>query len=240
MDRLSRADRHRLGVRTTTELDGPITLLVPLGSTEQHGPHLPVDTDTRIVVALADAVAAALHEVGHDRVLVAPVLAYGASGEHRGFAGTLSIGTEVLSDVLVELVRSAGEEVAEVVFVNGHGGNLRGLRKACGRLGAEGRSVTVIAPGEAGDAHAGWAETSLLLHLDPALVRVDRLEPGRTEPLTDLLPRLEQDGVRAVSPTGVLGDPTAASAERGRALFDALVRSMARQVAAGVGDDAPS
>lgn len=240
MDRIPPADSHRLGGRTTTELDGPITLLVPLGSTEQHGPHLPVDTDTRIAVALSEAIAAALHEDGHDRVLVAPALAYGASGEHRGFAGTLSIGTDVLSDVLVELVRSAGEEIAEVVFVNGHGGNLRGLLRACERLEAEGRPVTVVAPDEAGDAHAGCAETSLLLHLHPALVRQDRLEVGRTEPLAVLLPRLERDGVRAVSPTGVLGDPTTASAERGRALFDALVRTMARQVAAGISDDAPS
>ena len=86
-------------------------LLVPLGSTEQHGPHLPLDTDTRIAVARCAG------RVGRRRcrprlaVLVAPAVAYGASGEHEGFAGTLSIGQEALESVVVELGRSAGERL---------------------------------------------------------------------------------------------------------------------------------
>src|SRR5271156_5548241 len=95
-------------------------LVVPVGSFEQHGPHLPLDTDTQIACALVDAVA------NLPFVVAVPPLAYGASGEHAGFPGTLSIGSEVLADVLVELVRSARGSCAGVVLVCAHGGNADG------------------------------------------------------------------------------------------------------------------
>ena len=149
-----------LARQTWTDLAaGSYVLLVPLGSTEQHGPHLPLDTDTRIARAVA-------HEVArrHERVLVAPALAYGASGEHAGFAGTMSIGAEGLRVVLVELVRSLGPEIERTVLVNGHGGNLDAVRAAVELLRAEGRRVDAWSPRvPEGDAHAGETETSLLL-----------------------------------------------------------------------------
>ena len=80
---------------------GARVLILPLGSCEQHGPHLPLDTDTRIAVALAHGIAAARTDA-----VVAPAVAFGSSGEHEGFAGTLSVGTEALRLLLVELVRS--------------------------------------------------------------------------------------------------------------------------------------
>jgi len=95
-------------------------LAVPLGSLEQHGPHLPLDTDTRIAGAIASGLAA---RCGGVAVSVAPAVAYGASGEHAAFPGTLLIGHAVLADLLVELVRSARGSFAGVVFVNAHGGN---------------------------------------------------------------------------------------------------------------------
>ncbi len=99
---------------------GHCLLVVPVGSFEQHGPHLPLDTDTRIAVAIAEAVADLPY------VVVAAPLAYGASGEHAGFAGTLSIGTEVLAEVLVELVRSARGSCSAVVWVCAARGQCRG------------------------------------------------------------------------------------------------------------------
>ncbi len=85
-----------------------------------------------------------------------------------------------------------------------------------------------VTPG--GDAHAGRTETSLLLAIDPAAVRLDLAEPGRTEPIATLLPRLRAEGVRPVSSNGVLGDPTGANAEEGSALLDDLVRDLAATV----------
>ncbi|HET7720624.1 MAG TPA: creatininase family protein, partial [Acidimicrobiales bacterium] len=82
-------------------------LVVPLGATEQHGPHLPLDTDTTLATVLAHRLAARRSSAGHHDVLVAPALPYGSSGEHAGFAGTLSIGAAATELVVVELVRSA-------------------------------------------------------------------------------------------------------------------------------------
>ncbi len=199
----------------------PGVLLIPLGSCEQHGPHLPLDTDTRIAVAVANGVAST--RVG---VRVAPAVAYGASGEHAAFAGTLSIGSDVLAMVIIELVRSA-DWADRVVLVNGHGGNVDGLRSAIRTLTAEGRTLEAWSPTIAGgDAHAGRTETSLMLAIGPEMVRMEAAQMGATESITVLLPALRTAGVHAVSPNGVLGDPTGATAEHGRDLLADLVGSL--------------
>ena len=201
----------------------PRIVLVPVGSCEQHGPHLPLDTDTRIAVAVAERVAAPRADV-----VVAPAVAYGASGEHQGFVGTLSIGTAALRTVLVELGRSAfpaGEPgaFASLVFVNGHGGNHEALREAVDALVGEGRPVTAWWPSiTGGDAHAGRTETSLLLAIAGDAVGPER-PVGATEPLQELLGSLRSGGVAAVASNGVLGDATGASLEEGEALLAALV-----------------
>jgi mycofactocin system creatininase family protein len=204
--------------------DAPL-LVVPLGSVEQHGHHLPLGTDTSVACAVADAAAGSL-----ERALLAPALAYGASGEHEGFPGTVSIGTEALTGLLVEYGRSAGRWAGRVLVVNGHGGNLDALRAAVPLLRSEGRDVAWFPCGVAGgDAHAGRTETSLMLHVEPGGVRGDRAVAGETAPIRTLLPRLRAEGVRGVSPTGVLGDPAGATRAEGEALLADLV---ARLVAA--------
>jgi mycofactocin system creatininase family protein len=199
-------------------------LVVPLGSTEQHGPHLPLSTDTDIAMALADRLAQARSDV-----LVAPAVPYGSSGEHAGFPGTLSIGQAALEQLIIELVRSA-DDFAGVVLVSAHGGNVRAVQRAMATLGAEGRRITAWSPSDYRDAHAGRSETSLLLALDARRVRVEAAEPGATDPLAGLMTALRIGGVRTVSPNGVLGDPRGASAEEGRALLDALVGQLISEV----------
>lgn len=199
------------------------TLIVPLGSCEQHGPHLPLHTDTVIAEAVAHDLTGRLNTDG-DRAVCAPAVPYGASGEHEGFDGTISIGTEALIAVLVELGRSATRWARRVVFVNGHGGNADALATAVPLLRSEGRDVVWLpcAPGPGmppADLHAGWAETSMMLALRPREVDTDRIAPGDTRRAGQILPELRARGVAAVADSGVLGDPTTADASRGHHLL---------------------
>ena len=209
----------RLGCATFPELLGrvDIHLLIPLGATEQHGPHLPLSTDTLIASGVAEAVA----DVRDDTV-VAPALPYGSSGEHSAFPGTLSLGQAALETALVELVRSAAG-FRDVTLVSWHGGNAEPVARAVARLRTEGQAVHLWEPRvDGGDAHAGWVETSLMLALAPDLVRDER-PVGATQPIDELLPRLRENGVAAVSPNGVLGDARDATPDDGRRLLEQFV-----------------
>jgi mycofactocin precursor peptide peptidase len=209
-----------LGERAWPEIEGRPTLLVPVGSVEQHGPHLPLDTDARVAAAVA----------ARTGLLVAPAVAYGASGEHEGFAGTVSIGHEALALLLVELGRSAARWAGRLVFVNGHGGNVPTVVGAVRLLRYEGREAAWFACGPGGDAHAGRAETSLVLALDPALVRPGATA-GNTAPVVELLPAMRAGGVAAVSANGVLGDPAGASAEEGERLLAVMAAALTAALA---------
>jgi creatinine amidohydrolase len=212
----------RLGHVTWTDLwdltPRPI-IAVPIGSFEQHGPHLPLDTDTRIANALAESLVASF-EPGD--VLIGPTLTISSSGEHAVFPGTLSIGADVVEHLIVELVRSA-DWSGGIVLINGHGGNAQPVQRAVNKLLGEGRRVLAWWPhARDGDAHAGESETSMMLAIAPALVRMTKAEAGRSEPLVDLIDEIRANGVRAVSPNGVLGDPRQATANHGKALLTRL------------------
>ena len=210
-------------------------LVVPVGSLEQHGAHLPLDTDTRIAAAVAER---ACHAGGRAGVGLAPAIAIGASGEHADFPGTLSIGHVALSAMLVELGRHASLHWPVMLLVNGHGGNAGAIGDALGTLRAEGRDCHVWHAGVrppmlaaagitlAPDAHAGRAETSIMLALAPEDVRLGAAAPGETRPLTEIMSALRAGGVRQVSPNGVLGDPAGASAAEGETLLALLVADL--------------
>ncbi|MER5756354.1 creatininase family protein [Streptomyces sp. NPDC002088] len=156
---MPRAEAGELARSVWPEIPKAALVLVPVGSTEQHGPHLPLGTDSVIAETVARRTA---RQLTHEHVLLAPCITYGASGEHAGFPGTVSIGHEALHVLLVETVRSLSLWAGRVVFVK------------------------------------------LMAH-----------------------------GVRAVSPSGVLGDPAGATAEEGRALLRAMVSAAVRLITEG-------
>jgi creatinine amidohydrolase len=208
-------------------------LVVPVGSLEQHGAHLPLDTDTRIAVAVAERACDGRAGIG-----LAPPIAIGASGEHADFPGTLSIGHVAMSTLLVELGRHASLHWPTMLLVNGHGGNVAAISDALSKLRAEGRDCHVWHAGvglstlaAAGislvpDAHAGRVETSIMLALKPDDVRIEAAVPGETRPLALIMADLRTRGVRPVSPNGVLGNPTGASAAEGERLLALLVADL--------------
>lgn len=218
---------RRLECLTWTEIGASATVVLPIGALEQHGPHLPLNTDVVIAEAVAVGVANHLSGLGTslDQVVLAPALTYTASGEHEAFAGTLSIGVETVRLVLVELARSVRRWAARLVLVNAHGGNAIAIRDATTQLRAEGHWIDVVtcsAPGA--DLHAGRTETSLLLHLAPGLVRTHRLAAGYLGGPAEAMPVLRRAGVAALSASGVLGDPRDATAAEGATILAEMTR----------------
>jgi mycofactocin precursor peptide peptidase len=215
--------------RRGRSVDGVMSpiVLIPVGSTEQHGPHLPLATDTLIAEEIAGR---AIHHT--DGLMIGPTISMSASGEHAGFPGTLSIGSNVMANVVLELGRSA-DWAAGVVFVNGHGGNHSAVTRAVERLITEGRRALAWWPrhpqrrdGGPNDLHAGRFETSLMLAIDPGLVRLELAAAGPDATID----QLRASGVRAVSPTGVLGDPKGASGGEGERFITEFVEDLVHEI----------
>lgn len=206
---------------TWPEVPRNACVVIPVGSFEQHGPHLPLDTDTQIAAHLCTTAA---H--GINSVVIAPPLSITASGEHAGFPGTMSIGTEALTTVIVELVRSCDWAMG-VILVHGHGGNLAAVQRATTLLHSELRNIASWWPRIQGaDAHAGHTETSLMLAIDPQSVRLDKLDIGNVQPMSELQHDLQTQGVKAVSENGILGNASTATAKHGEEILTALTNDL--------------
>jgi creatinine amidohydrolase len=219
--------------------------LLPVGSTEQHGPHAPLGTDTLIARSVAERGAEGYDDrsPGGDVIAVAPALPVGVAAEHRGFDGTLHAPPDAVRAYLRGTAASLRETVdAPVVIVNGHGGNTPSIREVAAGLMRDGhRRVAAFTWFEALDAypgamgHGGPVETAVLRHLRPDLVREERAadaaagaaeEWGHHAGGTNLA--YDAD---AFSESGVVGDPrpdqgTPADAERGAELMAEAVDAL--------------
>ena len=210
---------------------GNLVAVLPIGAFEQHGAHLPLTTDTLLADGVAHRLAAAL-----DAWLLAPV-AYGDAWNNEGFAGTLSISSDTLRAIIVDLgqgLRRMG--VAGLVVVNGHFGNREPIALAARALAAAGLPVLHLdypgldriadeladtAPAGPGFFHADEIETSMLLALSPDLVRMDLAVASYPSfPPTYGMEPIKLD---SFNPAGVFGDPRTATAAKGEAIINRIV-----------------
>jgi creatinine amidohydrolase len=212
-------------------------LVVPVGTTEQHGPHLVTGTDAFLVEAVAER--AAIAAARPDVILLAPTLTYGASDHHLPFGGTLSLSAVTFQSVLHDLLASAATCGCQRVFVlNGHGGNAAICGVAVAEASRERELLAATAlfsqlldPGELGmpiAGHAGVFETAMMRALRPDDVRVERATPSpggaarnRARGLVVAEPR------RWMELNGYTDTPEAATAEMGEAAFEAAVAATA-------------
>ena len=238
--------------QTSADVEPGITLL-PVGATEQHGPHLPLGTDWWLAEAVA--LAAARRVPGVD---VAGAVPYGISPHHRGFRGTVTLRTRTFIDLVVDVCASLEADGRVPVVVNGHGGNRGALQVAVAELGERGHTAWTVSYFELlddvvdevfpdGHRHVGHAcalETSLVMHLWPDAVVTDRIPEGGTPPGWPDPHLYTRDRVSVyrrfedINPTGVVGTPSLATPEAGRRLFESAADRVADVVervrAAGV------
>ena len=227
----------RLAQHSWTDIDALETDLavVPVGSTEQHGPHGPLGTDTLTARAVADAGV----EAFDGRVVVTPAIPVGVAEEHRQFTGTLWVSPDTLRAYVRDVVESlASHGFDRVVLVNGHGGNVDALREVAGSLSRHGDAYTVpftwfdsVDADKSQMGHAGPFETSVLLATHPEFVADDRFEEAR-DGASDGWGEWEH-GVNLAfdsatfSENGTVGDPTRASRDQGEKLLDSAAEALA-------------
>jgi creatinine amidohydrolase len=230
-----------LAALTSAELEAGTDRLVvvPVGAIEQHGPHLPLDTDTLLATSVAEGIVART-----PGTLLGPTLELGCSSHHSAFPGTVSLRTETFVGIVVDVCRSLTRAGLTIVLLNAHGGNQAQLDVALTELAGEGvrayaftywkllEDVVVDELGDAaGDAcgHACALETSLMQHLHPEHVRESAIPAGGTPPTWPDPHMFSRDAVRVVRPfdeirpDGVIGRPSLATPELGRRLSEAAV-----------------
>lgn len=210
--------------------------MLPVGSTEQHGPHAPLGVDFLTATAIAESAAEEYTERTGDDVVVAPTIPVGIAEEHRAFNGTLWVQEETFRSYVSEIIQSlAFHGFHNIVVVNGHGGNVAALRECCSRLTRDDSAYAVAFTWfSAIDAdtlgHGGKFETSLIRHLHPDLIRDSELDSAAIDSAdtwgkwlhgTELTYDTDE-----FSANGVVGDPRESSVELGAKLLDEAVDAL--------------
>lgn len=213
--------------------------LLPVGAIEQHGPHLPLDNDAFDANYLAQKVAEACSE---PKPLVLPVIPYGVSYHHDEFKGTISISNDTLSRLVYEIgMNIARNGIKKMVIINAHGGNSPALNFAAQRINEDGHIFVCVDTGETSDfdiyeitetpndVHAGEIETSTTLAVRPHLVKMEKASKLIPQFSSRYLNFTSKRGVswyaytKKISQNGVMGDPTKASAEKGRKIWKIMI-----------------
>lgn len=229
--------------------NGTRTVIIPVGSTEQHGPHLPLGTDAIIGEALGVATAEELGDA-----VVAPAIEPGCSGHHMAFPGSATIPANLLMDLLRHHCLSFERHGFEhLVLLPSHGGNFAPVNTIAPELADElaaqvipladvDRLMDLMNEGlRAGGVeyqepviHAGAAETAVIMAVAPDLVRDDELRVGHEGEVN--IPRLLSEGFEAVTESGVLGDPREATSEAGEAIVSTIADAYAETIREYRGD----
>lgn len=243
---------------TTTDVDAALpqmrAALLPLGSTEAHGPHLPLSTDVIIATTTATRAATRLTQAGVGTIVL-PAIPYAVTEFLKPFRGTISVRAETIGALVDEIADSVfAQGVRVLALVNGHlePEHARMLKECARRITATGRGIavfpdqrrppTVAQLGEEfgrGGGHAGGFETSLVLAAAPELVKDERLalQPN----FADLAQRMKDGATDAIAAGGArayFGDPAGASAAEGERLYDVMATMVADAVIAALGSGA--
>lgn len=228
---------------------GKRRVLLVAGAMEQHGPHLPIGTDTFLGRALAERVARKLGDT-----LIAPMITIGYSVGHMPFPGTVSISEDTLKRVIAESCESLAQHgFEEIVLLASHGGNYRAIKEVLPALHEKLEPVRVLAstdieswlkhiqricaeqdldPSRVG-VHAGQGETSQMLAHRPDLVRMDRAVEGFTGDASVRWRSRVPPPMDTMSPTGILGDARGATAELGEQFLESKAQALAEQIRQG-------
>ena len=217
--------------------------LLPVGAIEQHGPHLPLDCDAFDADYLAKAVA---RHCTRPRPLVLPLIPYGVSYHHEDFCGTLSVNPDTLSKIVYDVGMSAVRHgISKLVIVNGHGGNSPALHFAAQMINRDAHIFTCVDTGESSDpdiyamaetpndVHAGEIETSTTLATRPHVVRMNRLKKFVPRFSSRYLDFTNKRSVgwyahtSKISSSGVMGDPTRGSREKGVSMWHVMIENLA-------------
>lgn len=223
--------------------NGRDTVVVPFGSTEQHGRHLPLGTDAVLGDEFGRGLAQRLG------AFLAPTVRFGCSEHHLAFSGTISLGAETFSSIVADVVASLSDHgFRQIVLLPTHGGNFKPLADAVAKI-QPAAGVRIIAFTDLGGfagaasesskafgvnvaksgAHSGEWETSLMLALRPDQVKMDRATVGFMGELSEITEKIF-DGIQHLDPNGVLGDPRPASAEAGKKYLADIIEFLYRWV----------
>jgi creatinine amidohydrolase len=215
-------------------------LVLPTGAIEPHGPHLPLATDLIVAESVSGEVVERGAAAGHD-VWLLPALGYTKSDEHAQLPGTIWLRAHTLFDTLVDIGAAIAQTPARrLLFLNAHGGNsalievaAREIRRRFGLQTFFNSGAAQPGPTERGlGIHAGWAETSLMLHLRPDLVHMDKAQPAVADAVADATHVGFTKPIKFgwlstdFTESGVIGDPTGASAATGATLFEDRVTGL--------------